>query len=361
MSNDNDLTNDRKINISFNRHRKYLRVIIYVVLLIASVIIVSNQGGTFSYVFFYGVLLYIPLTFFYMIYMVYSLRLSQELDERMFRKGTIREYRIILENNGFLPIGSISFVWENIVSEYEEDFSDRLFSLFPHEVLKLNNELACRYAGDHEVGITGVKIRDPFKIIELSYRVSTPLRAIVLPAVSDVAETDLNRAYSDMNYRSGRITVNSDEDYLGNDIRKYTYGDRMSMIHWKSYARTRNLLVRIPEYKSSQMLSLIIIKDSMDGSEESMKKRDYFLEYIVSIMNYFAKNKKPLEIVYYDMEVRRFIIDNYDSFQKAYYEVIKRIMSKKAAEEEDGLAQAVGRSSSRKIVFKEKDLVLCQN
>ena len=61
------------------------------------------------------------------------------------------------------------------------------------------------------------------------------------------------------------------------------------------------------------------------------------------------------------MEVRRFIIDNYDSFQKAYYEVIKRIMSKKAAEEEDGLAQAVGRSSSRKIVFKEKDLVLCQN
>ena len=62
MSNDNDLTNDRKIKISFNGHRKYLRMIIYVILLIASVIIVSNQGGTFSYVFFYGVLLYFLIT-----------------------------------------------------------------------------------------------------------------------------------------------------------------------------------------------------------------------------------------------------------------------------------------------------------
>ncbi|SNU08311.1 Protein of unknown function DUF58 [Lachnospiraceae bacterium] len=361
MKNNRSKSDEKRIKISLNRHKRYIRFIIYMILLIASIIIVSNRGGAFSYVFFYGNVLYIPIAIFTIIHAVKAVRLSQEVRERMFRKGTVQSYKIHIENDSFLPLGSVSFVMSGVAADYKMDITDRLYSLFPHESIKIENELTCRYAGSYETGITAIEFRDPFKIVEVTYKVDTPLRVSVLPAVTDAAVEELSRAYESADVRTGNIIMNSDENYLGNDVRKYTPGDAVNTIHWKNYARTGDMYVRLPELKSSQMMSLIIIKADIDGSEESLKKRDFFLEYIVSIMNYFARNKKPLEIVYFDTDIRRCIIDNYESFQKAYYDVIKRIMSKPASDKEEGMADIRGSAASRKIVFREKDMVLCQN
>ncbi len=357
MKSDSKSSKDKRIHVSFGRHGKYSRPIIYLIMLILSVVLVSNRGGAFFYVFFYGMIIYLPISFLYLVYVAYSIRISQELDERLFRKGTDRTYKLIIENAGLLPVGSISLLISDTAATFRECFTDRLYSLMPHEVIRLDNVLFCRYAGSYEIGISDIQIRDPFKIIEVTYKVSTPLRVSVLPQVTDIAVTDINKIYSDM----GLKAVGIDEDFLGNDLRKYMPGDSRNTIHWKTYARTKKLYVRLPEKKTSQMLSLVIIKDSILPGEEGLIRRDYFLEYIVSIMNYFARNRKPLEIVYYDSGVKSCIIDGYDSFQKAYYDVIRRIISKPMSDEETGLADIKENVSSRKLVIKEKDMVICQS
>lgn len=67
--------------------------------------------------------------------------------------------------------------------------------------------------------------------------------------------------------------------------------------------------------------------------EESLKRRDYFLEYLVSAMSYFAKNKRPLQLISSDPAVDGVIIDDYESFNKAYLDTLQKIMSHPVSKE----------------------------
>lgn len=352
---------DWRIKLSLRGHKKILRLVAYLIVLIGAVVIVSNIGGAFSYVFFYSVLLYIPISIFYILYSIHSIRISQDMDGRVFRKGTLREYSLLIENAGLLPVGPITLIAADRVTDFKECITDTTYSLFPKDTIRLENVISCKYSGSYEAGVVAFTIHDPFRIIDASYRISTPLRVNVLPAVTDIAVSDINRKLENILIRSGNMVINNNENYLGNDFRKYNPGDPINRVHWKNYARTGKLFIRLPELKMSQMISLIIVKDEMDGSEESLKKRDYFLEYIVSVMNYFAKNKKPLEITYFDSGIRSCIVDDYESFDKAYFDVIKRIMSKPASAEEEGMAEVKNKTSASVIVFNEKELNLCQS
>ena len=313
---------DWRIKLSLRGHKKILRLVAYLIVLIGAAVIVSNIGGAFSYVFFYSVLLYIPISIF--------------------------DYTFC--NRLLFP---------DRVTDFKECITDTTYSLFPKDTIRLENVISCKYSGSYEAGIVAFTIHDPFRIIDASYRISTPLRVNVLPAVTDIAVSDINRKLENILIRSGNMVINNNENYLGNDFRKYNPGDPINRVHWKNYARTGKLFIRLPELKMSQMI--IIVKDEMDGSEESLKKRDYFLEYIVSVMNYFAKNKKPLEITYFDSGIRSCIVDDYESFDKAYFDVIKRIMSKPASAEEEGMAEVKNKTSASVIVFNEKELNLCQS
>ncbi len=325
----NDPFFEKRFHLCLNQDKKVLRLSFFICLLITSTVIVSLWGGAFSYAFFYSLLLYVPLSILYLFYLSFSFRISQELDGRIFKKGEKREYSIILENSGFLPVASFKLISSDLVSQYKDDSFSLDYKLFSHESIKISNPLSCKYAGSYTAGLIAISLKDPFGLLKLSFKIQDRLRVHILPEITDLAWSDLDRIYNN----TGSYQMHNDESFLGNDIRKYAPGDPVHSIHWKNYARTKQLFIRLPEEKCSELIKMVIIKTKSGMDEESLKRRDYFLEYLVSAMSYFAKNKRPLQLISSDPAVDGVIIDDYESFNKAYLDTLQKIMSHPVSKE----------------------------
>ncbi len=305
------------------RSRNRLPRMIYLIVLIASIIFVSNRGGGLSYVLFFSVLLYIPVMFIQILYTRFAFRLYQDVSGRLLYKNTAVPYQITIGNAGHLPIGGIKLFMEEKVTVFEEDFTGEIFNFLPGESRVIETKMSCKYAGKYTEGIGRIRITDIFGLMEMTYDIPSPLRVNVLPVITDVAVSDVNRIFEEMSGRRNEFQLDKDDLTLGNDIRKYMEGDSLSTVHWKNYARTGQLFVRLPDKQESELLTVVIIPD-MDSTIE---KNDYMLEYIVSVADMFTKQGKAVNVMYYCGGVKEFLIESYDSFRVFYMDKLKEFGS----------------------------------
>jgi hypothetical protein len=113
--------------------------------------------------------------------------------------------------------------------------------------------MRCIYAGSYITGIEGITFRDCFGLIRLTLRNPNPLRMQVLPVVTGMAGEDMSRVIWEMVHGApGR--KREYENTLGVDLAKYSAGDPLKRIHWKNYARSGELFVRLPEEREYDLL-----------------------------------------------------------------------------------------------------------
>lgn len=303
----------------FAEHKKLISRVIYILLLIGSVMFVSNVGGGFSYVLFFSVVLYPVVAFIQLLYTRFAVRIYQDVSGRLLYKNTATDYQMTISNSGPFPVGGITIKKDGKISDFEEDFTVNEYNLLPGENITIDTKISCRYAGGYTAGISRIIIRDIFSLLELSYDIPTPLRIQVLPIVTDVAVNDINHFYEKMSHKSNIYRLDSDDIVLGNELRKYKTGDPLNTVHWKNYARTGEMYVRLPDKQESEMLTLVIIPEMVP----TIERHDFMLEYIVSVADWFAAQGKPVKIVYYCGGVHNYLIENYDTFRVFYMDKLK--------------------------------------
>lgn len=330
---------------------------IYVLLVLISAVYVSNHGGAFSYILFYSVILYVPLSLLYIIYTILVLHIYQETEDKLIHKNTSEKYQLVIENVWFLPIGGITLYYDDNISQFKHDFTVETFNLLPREKLEINTEITCKFAGSYDAGITAFSVQDIFGLIRIKRDMKIPVRVHVLPIITDIAHKDI-MSLGDMRKNGNLFPLNQQENYLGNDIRKYEKGDSLNTVHWKNYARTGEMYVRLPEHQESEIISMLLITEVMEGKFEQLVQRDRFLEYLVSIGEYFGMRRKPLIIYYYNISLHSFIIDSPESFNSFYGEVLNRIESKASSEEEEKLLAEVSKKHGNILVFRERDCLI---
>ena len=111
------------------------------------------------------------------------------------------------------------------------------------------------------------------------------------------------------------------------------------------------------------MISLVLVTEVMDGSLDNIKRRDRFLEYLVSVGEYFGMSSRPLMIIYYDMGVKSFIIDSPETFHSFYAETMSRVGIKHSAGHEEELTgkEALAKAGGNKggmLIFREETCIL---
>ena len=158
-------------------------------------------------------------------------------------------------------------------------------------------------------------------------------------------------------YEDKKVEISFKYQDIYNDIRKYIPGDRLSDVHWKNYARTGEMYVRTPEKQEIDILCIAAVTEALDGSIEMMEQRDSFLEYLVSVGNYFGMNNKPLVIYYYNAGVQSYLIDSPVSFREFYSNVPDRVGQKTAAGHEKEILEVASNSFTSIILFLEDGCV----
>ena len=346
------------------KQRKNVPLFIYIVLLVASTIIVSNIGGAFFYVLFYAFLFYPVVSFLCILENIFCIRIYQDIDGRLLYKGKEEKYEIVIENVGIIPTGEIRLIYGDTTS-FRDDYTKEKMLLLPREKKRIKTGITCKYAGSYEAGISHMILQDIFGIVKLKIKLSTALRVHVLPAVTNVANAEMSRLLAEPMYRRSFFKLDKTEEHPGNDMRKYVPGDPVKSIHWKNYARTGEAFVRLPENADSDMVRLALVVDKegenkdKEAKAEKVIRRDYFLEYLVSVAWYFAEQKKPLMVYFHNGGVKTFLVDGPDSFYIFYTESINRLGSEMTEEmESELLTEAHGEEIC--LALREEDGKLCR-
>ena len=338
-------------------HWKGIPLCIYLLLLAAASVNVSLNGEVFSYVIFYVFLLYLPVSVVFMIVEFFLFSYYQEIPKRIIKKNTAEKYELMIQNSGPIPIGGINFFYNEEMMSFSGDFTKEQFSLAPKEKKELSTELFVNYAGSYDVGIRRFSFSDVFGVISIPFKVKIPVRVSVLPVIRKMDEEDIENI-NELRKNGTPFSVNMNDDNLGNDIRKYVPGDRIADIHWKNYARTGELYVRVPEKKEINTICMVIITEAIDDTIPMLKQRDRFLEYLVSVADYFAMINKPVVFYYYNSGVKNAVVDDPVSFREFYKDVPDKIGLKTAAGHEQELVSAASESFNNIILFKEDGCML---
>ena len=225
-----------KKKIRANPDRPYY-LLLYPAALFLSILWVSFYGSPLPYLVFYTVLLSLPFWLLYVLIIFLTLRIYQSTPDVFCTKGESVPFEIQLENTGLLPMGELSFEWEERLASYEDVPAQARFSLRPGEKLTLNGNLRCLYAGTYPVGILRIRVNGPFGIAHFRFRMPSELRLCVRPIIEESSDVrKLREALASDRSKAYR------EDVLpGNDLRRYVPGDRLNRIHWKASARQGEL------------------------------------------------------------------------------------------------------------------------
>ncbi|WBB80012.1 DUF58 domain-containing protein [Micromonospora sp. WMMD882] len=99
--------------------------------------------------------------------------------------------------------------------------------------------------GRYEVGPLGVRMTDPFGLCELSRAFPSTDRLTVIPQVTALPSIRLPGEYAGSgDSRARSVAVHGEDDAA---TREYRMGDDLRRVHWKSTARTGELMVRREE------------------------------------------------------------------------------------------------------------------
>lgn len=109
--------------------------------------------------------------------------------------------------------------------------------------------------GLYDLGPAEIKTKDPFGLLRFVRRVPEPLEVVVYPEVHDLAGFPLRGSGADAGVR-GAFSQRGDE-FSG--LREYRRGDDRRHIHWKSVARTGELVVR--EFAASAPRRYAVVVD----------------------------------------------------------------------------------------------------
>lgn len=295
------------------------KMVIYIIAVILGLVFASFYGGPVSYTFLYSILLMIPVSCLYIFVNSIFLRIFQEVDVHKLTKGEEHRFSAVIENEGFLPIHRMRlYLYEGRCDLYEIENGQEI-SLGIRQRRELDSGISCRFAGAYYVGIEKVSFDDPFCIFTFEKEIPYSFRVVVRPQITDIARKalDLENMYNSTGLKSALLY----EDSPGSDLRAYQRGDSLSAINWKVSARLSELMVRVPDRMEKRSVTILMqaanVPERLQDTE-FLKKRDFFLEFVVSAAWNYGKQKVPVRLIYPAGKISQSLVDSHDSFMEFY-------------------------------------------
>lgn len=307
--------------------------LLYLFFLIGATILVSCRGGNISYLLFYFALLLPMLAFLYSLYVFYRFKIVQDVS-RVVVKAQEVPYRLLLANEDFLPFTHIRLhFFSDMVRMKPAD--PGVISLLPHEEIRVDTKMYCKYRGTYPVGVKSVEVTDFLGLFTIRYPMMSQIRLTARPRIIPLEQ--LKIVLQEQDPKNSLFPVSRLQDLPDYELRSYLPGDSRKYIHWKNSARTGELLVRkqMPEELFETILFMdltpqgggmgakrpmgaepsIKIKYSM---EEVRSMEDNIIETALSFVHdYYLKNI-PIRVLFMEDSLREILVDESTGFEPFY-------------------------------------------
>lgn len=248
------------------------RFIFVLLILVFAFSFAMFQGGLVSWTIFYAVL---PFVCYSIALFIYPLNL-------------LKPERIILtphvENGGNLKVSFsikrkfrfpllytvVSEKWHN--EEFLQSVGGGLKKIFVYgfrKEIEWDYEIAEMPRGEHILEGVEVEVSDFFGWIRKTHFITLKNLILVYPKLTDLQYISMDTQY-DRGAMVSPYNIVKDTT-MATGVRDYQSGDRVSWIHWKSFARTQVLMTKEFEDRRSQKLLLIFDSRPSEAFEEQIE------------------------------------------------------------------------------------------
>ncbi len=286
--------------------------IILLILWIASLFAISFYGGTISYGIFAFLTLIPVIAVIYILLVRSFFRIYQEIDARDLRANHSSVFYFTLQNESFMAFSGVRVLFYSSFSTIS-DLSDRTeYELLPHDGIKKNTGIVCRYRGEYEVGIKKVVITDFLRLFSITYNNKEPFTVTVKPDIIDLPSL---KGVKDITSTADSVFAEKSEaDVIS---RQYVQGDDVRFINWKLSAAKGELMVRDITGTGQRGIGII-----MDPKRYGTKKEEYLpaenrmLEVLIALTLYFCKKNVPVNIFHTPARHNKTVVDmkGFDAF-----------------------------------------------
>lgn len=248
------------------------RFVFVLLILLSAFVFAMFQGGLVSWTIFYAVLpfvLYSIALFFYPLTMLAA--------ERVLRTPRV-------QNGGKLKVGlSVKRKFRfpllyTVISEkwQDEDFLvsvggklKKIFVFGFRREMKWEYEIEKMPRGEHVLEGVEVEVTDFFGWIRKTRFIPIKHSILVYPKLTNLQYMSMDTQYDRGSMISPYNIVK--DTTMATGVRDYQSGDRVSWIHWKSFARTQVLMTKEFEDRRSQKLRLVFDSRPSETFEEQVE------------------------------------------------------------------------------------------
>lgn len=217
------------------------------------------QGGKVSWTIFYILLPFIIYSITLFFYPLSNMAAERIIHTPNVQYGGKLMVTVTLKRNFRFPLLYIIATEKFADNEIPNLAGDKLKHFF---VLGFKKEVQWQYEvremprGEHIIRGVQIELSDFFGWIRKTHFISIRHTVLVYPKITEINYVPLSTQY-ERGMTTTQLNIVKDTT-MATSVRDYQTGDRMSWIHWKSFARTQNLMTKEFEDRRSQELFLIL-------------------------------------------------------------------------------------------------------
>lgn len=206
----------------------------------------------------------------------YLLSCSREVAPRRVQAGQSAQVELRLENPGRTPTG-LMLLEDNVPYVLGSKPRFVIDQLRPKWHREMGYTVRSDVRGRYILGPLTVRLSDPFGFVEVSRSFSTRTALVVTPVIYPLPTTSLSGDWSGTgDNRPRAFAAMGTEDIT---VREYRLGDDLRRVHWRSTARTGELMVRREEQPHQSRVTIML--DSRAAAHRGAGPSSSF-EYAVS-------------------------------------------------------------------------------
>lgn len=262
-----------------NRWRKIRGVVGVLFLLVVAFVYAMFQGGFVSWFLFY---LIVPISLYSLLLYMNSLAdivVERIIETRKVQSGGRFSATIRVTRKSRFPLMYV---------QMEEKVSPSLTTEASWKQLTfwgMKKEFTWTYEiehiprGEHVLEGTSIRVSDLFGWVKKELFITNPKTILVFPNLTEMVYIPIETRY-DQGAAASRIQAMKDTS-MATGVRSYQPGDRVSWIHWKSFARTQTLKTKEFEDRQSQDMFVVIDRTPSPLFEEVVDLTASIMQAIV--------------------------------------------------------------------------------
>ncbi|MCA1057022.1 DUF58 domain-containing protein [Rossellomorea aquimaris] len=218
------------------------------------------QGGFVSWFLFYSFLPFALYSLMVFIYPLTDFYVERQFESAEYKAGD--ELKVTLTLRRKFPFPLFYMVLEDVVTEslfQQSSFQKAKSMIYPgfRREVKLSYYIDELPRGEHIYSAVRLKTGDFFGVFEKEAVLECNNQLLVYPSFVEVQYRPLENRY-DQGMTSSNVKIQKDTT-MATGVRSYQPGDRFSWIHWKSFARTNELMTK--EFEERQSHDVLIVID----------------------------------------------------------------------------------------------------